>query len=58
MSFIFGMDPVVFTAWIGTILAAILCIVYGVYYQFLKKTDEKPVPKRPTKKDQETEEGE
>ena len=42
MRLILGMDLGVFLAWIGTLLATILCIVYGLYYQFIKKSDEKP----------------
>ena len=34
---ILRMDIGVFTAWILTILAAILCLIYGIYYEFLKK---------------------
>ena len=41
MGLILGMDTLVFTAWLGTILATILCILYGLYYQFFKKSDEK-----------------
>jgi hypothetical protein len=37
MSLILGMDTWVFAAWILTILAAISCVLYGVYYEFLKK---------------------
>jgi len=37
MDLILGMDIGVFLAWIGTLLAAVLCIVYGIYYQFVKK---------------------
>jgi|MudIll2142460700_1097286.scaffolds.fasta_scaffold129232_2 ABC-type dipeptide/oligopeptide/nickel transport system permease subunit len=40
MSLILGMDMLVFIAWIGTILAALLCVIYGIYYQFFKKTIE------------------
>jgi len=40
MNLILGMDGGVFLAWIGTLLATVLCIVYGLYYQFIKKTDE------------------
>jgi ABC-type phosphate/phosphonate transport system permease subunit len=44
MSLILGMDMLVFIAWIGTILATILCVIYGIYYQFFKKTiKEKPL---------------
>jgi len=42
---ILGMDIWVFTAWIGTILAAILCLFYGFYHWILKKTDEKNTSK-------------
>ena len=38
MSLILGMDTLVFLAWIGTILATILCVIYGLYYQFFKKS--------------------
>ena len=37
MTLILGMDPFVFIAWIGTILAAIFCVIYGIYYEFIKK---------------------
>jgi len=47
---ILGMDIWVFTAWILTILAAILCVLYGIYHEHLKKSDnEKPSTKK-TKK--------
>jgi hypothetical protein len=39
MTFILGMDPLVFIAWIGTILAAIFCVIYGIYYEFIKKSE-------------------
>lgn len=45
MSLILGMDMGVFLAWIGTLLATVLCIVYGLYYQFVKKSEEKTQPK-------------
>jgi H+/gluconate symporter-like permease len=41
MNLILGMDVGVFLAWIGTLLAALLCIVYGLYHQFIKKSEEK-----------------
>jgi len=41
MNLIMGMDLGVFIAWIGTLLAAVLCILYGLYYQFIKKSDNK-----------------
>ena len=41
MNLILGMDLGVFLAWIGTLSATVLCIVYGLYYQFIKKSDEK-----------------
>jgi|GEM_PF-4775600 len=37
MDSILGMDIWVFAAWFLTILAAISCVLYGVYYEFLKK---------------------
>ena len=39
MSFILGMDIFVFIAWIGTILAAIFCVIIGIYYEFIKKSN-------------------
>ena len=47
MSMILGMDPWVFTAWIGTIIVAIFCVIYGIYNEFIKKED---VKKKPAKK--------
>lgn len=44
MNLILGMDMGVFLAWIGTLLAAVLCIVYGLYFQFIKKSAK---PKQP-----------
>jgi len=41
MSFILGMDAWVFAAWVLTILAAVLCVIYGIYYEFFKKSNEK-----------------
>ena len=38
---ILGMDVWVFTAWILTILAAIFCVIYGIYYEYIKKYDKK-----------------
>lgn len=46
MGLILGMDIWVFTAWIGTILVTIFCVIYGIYHQFLKKSDEKITSKR------------
>jgi predicted outer membrane lipoprotein len=40
MTLILGMDPFVFIAWIGTILAAIFCVIYGIYYEFIKQKDQ------------------
>ena len=37
MSLILGMDIWAFTAWIGTILAAILCMLYGIYTKYIEK---------------------
>ncbi len=48
------MDLGVFIAWIGTLLAAALCVVYGLYYSLIKKTEEQPVlPKKQEKKQEE-----
>jgi len=41
MSMILGMDILVFIAWIGTIFAAIFCVMYGIYNEFFKKTEKK-----------------
>jgi hypothetical protein len=41
MSLILGMDSGVFLAWILTILAAISCVLYGIYTEYLKKPSEK-----------------
>jgi hypothetical protein len=40
MSLILGMDTGVFVAWIGTIFAAVLCVLYGVYYHFKQESEE------------------
>ena len=39
MTFILGMDLFVFIAWLGTILAAIFCVLYGIYYELIKKSN-------------------
>ena len=39
MTFLLGMDLFVFIAWLGTILAAIFCVIYGIYYEFIKKSN-------------------
>ena len=41
---ILGMDPWVFTAWIGTIIAAIFCVLYGIYNEYFKKDYVKEIP--------------
>jgi predicted outer membrane lipoprotein len=41
VSLILGMDGWVFTAWIGTILAAAFCAIYGIYHEFIKKPAKK-----------------
>ncbi len=48
---ILGMDIGVFTAWILTILTAIACVIYGIYYEFIKKDEKKDSKKPPIKKD-------
>ena len=40
MSLILGMGAWVFLAWILTIIAAIVCIVYGIYHELIKKTSD------------------
>ena len=47
---IIGLDGSIFAAWILTILAAVLCIVYGIYHEYIKKTEDKPEPKESGKK--------
>ena len=37
MSLILGMDPIVFLAWLLTILSAIFCVLYGLYCEYFKK---------------------
>ena len=46
---ILGMDIWVFIAWIGTILAAILCLLYGIYHYYLKESREKESSNRKNK---------
>ena len=53
MSMILGMDPWVFTAWIGTIIAAILCVLYGIYNKYFDKEEEPTVEKKKTTKNKE-----
>ena len=43
MSLILGMDPVVFIAWIGTIFSAILCVLFGIYYEYFKKSSKEKI---------------
>ena len=50
MTLILGMDIYVFIAWIGTILATLLCIIYGVYHEFIKNKNTKKEPVKKTKK--------
>ena len=49
---ILGMDPWVFTAWLGTILVAIFCVLYGIYNEYFVKDEEKKhvVKEKKTKK--------
>ena len=56
MNLILGMDIGVFIAWIGTLLATVLCVLYGLYYQFIKKSDEKQRPTSPKEQDKTQEE--
>ena len=57
MSLILGMDYLVFAAWILTILSAIFCVIYGLYYEFIKKPKEnvKEENKKQNVKEQEVE---
>jgi Na+-driven multidrug efflux pump len=57
MNLILGMDLGVFLAWVGTLLATILCILYGLYYQFIKKSDEKRRISSSKEQDKKQEEG-
>jgi hypothetical protein len=49
MSLILGLDTGVFIAWIGTLLAALACVFYGIYHEFIKKTDRKNQKEKTTK---------
>jgi hypothetical protein len=51
MGLILGMDFIVFVAWILTIISAFSCIVYGIYYEFIKKTSVKKKKKSNNKED-------
>ena len=46
MSMILGMGLWVFIAWIGTIIAAIFCIIYGIYNKFFVNEDEGEMKKK------------
>ena len=50
MSFILGMDTWVFLAWIGTILMALFCVIYGIYYEYFKKSNKKKSSKKKIEK--------
>lgn len=52
---ILGMDGTVFVAWILTILTAIACVVYGIYYEYLKKDDKEKPPAKKDKNQKEEE---
>ena len=41
MGLILGMDPWVFAAWIGTIIVAIFCVLYGIYSEYFKNPKKK-----------------
>lgn len=56
MNLILGMDMGVFLAWIGTLLATVLCIVYGLYYQFVKKSEKKQQQKSLTEEEKKQQE--
>ena len=38
---ILGMSPFVFAAWLGCILATVLCVAYGVYSEYIKERKKK-----------------
>ena len=52
MSLILGMGIWVFLAWILTILAAIVCVIYGIYHEVIKKTNDKEESKEKEKSSQ------
>ena len=52
MSLILGMGIWVFLAWILTILAAIICVIYGIYHELIKKTSDKEESKEKEKSNQ------
>ena len=52
---ILGMDTGVFAAWILTILTAIACVIYGIYYEYIKKDGEEKTPVKKDKKQKEEE---
>jgi hypothetical protein len=52
LNLILGMDLGVFIAWFGTLLAAVLCILYGIYTQLIKKTGEQQVKQKEDEKKQ------
>ena len=50
---ILGMDDIVFAAWILTIITAIACVIYGIYYEYIKKDEEEKIPVKNDKKQKE-----
>jgi len=48
MTMILGMDPWVFAAWIGTIIVAIFCVLYGIYNEYFVKEKKPPIEKKKT----------
>lgn len=55
MDLILGMDTVVFVAWIATILSAIFCVLYGIYYEYFKKSHNNKIPVEKNKKSEKKE---
>jgi uncharacterized membrane protein YukC len=45
MNMILGMDIWVFCAWIGTIFASIICLLYGIYYWLFVRKQQKELSK-------------
>lgn len=41
--YLFGLHPWLFAAWLGCILAALLCIFYGIYWWYKSKGKSKKV---------------
>ena len=49
---ILGMDIGVFLAWILTILSAILCVFFGIYLEYFRKSNKRKEEKDKPKKEE------